>query len=115
MTGMRPKVYVAGPFRGPDHWKIAQNVRVAEAAAHQVWSMGGAAFCPHLNTMHFQDSLPDNVWLEGDREWLAVADALYVVGEWWHSKGTQAEIEFAEEHRIPVFYGPEELLQWLAE
>jgi len=97
-------VYVAGPFRGPNHWAIAENIRRAEALALEVWRLGASCICPHLNTAHFQGVLPDDVWLEGDLEQVKRCDAVLVVPGWENSKGTKGEIEFAAAHGIPVFF-----------
>lgn len=106
-------VYVAGPYRGPDNWAIAENIRNAERLALEVWVMGAAAICPHANTAHFQGALPDAVWLEGDLVLLERCDAVVVVHPWIHSKGTEAEIEYALSKGMPVFYDIGMLKEWL--
>lgn len=103
-------VYVAGPFRGPHHYAIHENICRAEAVALTVWQSGFTAISPHLNTAHFQDAAPDEVWLNGDLEILRRCDAVLVVPNWEHSKGTRAEIEFAEAIDIPVFYALADLV-----
>jgi hypothetical protein len=107
---VRKLVYVAGPFRGADHWQIAQNIRKAEALAWEVWSAGYVAICPHLNTIHFQDSLPDDVWLEGDLELVRRSDAVLMVPGWERSEGARAEKVFAEDNHIPWFTSLGELV-----
>jgi nucleoside 2-deoxyribosyltransferase len=53
------------------------------------------------------------VWLDGDLALLAGCDALLVaVSGYTLSTGTLAEIEFALERGIPVFYNIAELQQW---
>lgn len=106
-------VYVAGPFRGPDHWAIAENIRNAERLALQVWQRGAAAICPHANTAHFQDAAPDHVWLDGDLELLRRSDAILMTPDWERSTGARAERDFAHTHGIPVFYQLSELDVWL--
>jgi hypothetical protein len=105
-------VYVAGPFRGPNHWAIAQNIRRAEELSLEVWRIGCAAICPHLNTAHYQGVLPDDVWLHGDLEILERCDAMLVVPNWQNSKGTQGEIHHADTLGIPVFYSVGDLIAW---
>jgi hypothetical protein len=105
-------IYVAGPFRGPHHWAIAQNIRKAEELSLEVWRIGCAAVCPHLNTAHYQGVLPDDVWLYGDLAILARCDAMIVVPNWEHSKGTQGEIYEAERLEIPIFYNLASLIAW---
>jgi hypothetical protein len=97
-------VYIAGPFRGKSHWDVAQNIRRAEALALEVWKLGAAAICPHLNTAHFQDAAPDKVWLEGDIEILKRCDWLLVTPDWDTSQSAMAEVRFAIDNNIPVFY-----------
>lgn len=112
---MIPVVYVAGPFRGKDHYAIHKNVERAEALSHEVWAIGAAAICPHTMTQHFQDSLPDEVWLKGDIELLRRCDALVLVEGYERSSGTKAEVAYALDHNIPVFFSVEELAQWMME
>jgi hypothetical protein len=115
-----PKVvYIAGPFRGPDHFAIHRNIVEAEALAWRVWAklskwrLGSCALCPHLNTAHFQNSLPDNVWLEGDLVLISRCDAVVLVEGWEKSSGTMVEYKYAKEHDIPVM-AEEELDEWMA-
>jgi hypothetical protein len=114
---LMPVVYVAGPFRAkPDvhnQWVQHCNIRKAEGVAHTVWEMGAAAVTPHLNSAHFQGSLPDSVWLDGDLAILAKCDAVVMVDGWTDSEGAKAEQQFALSRGIPVFYSVQELRQWL--
>lgn len=105
---MTKLVYVAGPFRGKSHFAVAENVRNAERASLRVWSLacavpGLAAICPHSNTAHFQDALPDRVWLEGDLSMLYVCDAVYLTEDWERSSGAREEVKQAKLRGIPVF------------
>jgi Domain of unknown function (DUF4406) len=96
-------VYVAGKFRGPDHWAIQKNIQEAERVAWHLWAKGYSVICPHLNTAHFQGSLPDDIWLYGDLEQVRRSDAVVLVPGWAASTGTKGEVEFAKERGIPVF------------
>ena len=96
----KTRVYVAGPYTKGN---VAANVRRAILAGEALQRAGYSAFCPHLN--HLIDFIcPDiswNEWLERDKEWLAVCDAmLRLDGE---SRGADAEREFANERGIPVY------------
>ena len=106
-------VYVAGKFRGPSHWAIAENIRAAERVALEVWRLGAAALCPHANTAHFQDAAPDHVWLEGDLALLDKCDALVTVENWTDSTGAKAEVAHAIAGGIPVFHSLGDLGAWL--
>lgn len=110
-------LYIAGPFRPRrpnDCWEMEQNIRQAEALALEVWRLGAAAVCPHCNTRFFQGAAPDEVWLEGDLAILARCDAVVLTEDWQRSRGTLAEVEFAEARGIPVFLTVVELREWLA-
>jgi nucleoside 2-deoxyribosyltransferase len=106
-------IYTAGPFRGKDHFVIAENIRKAERLALAVWNLGAAALCPHANTAHFQDAAPDQVWLDGDLELLRRCDAMITTDDWLRSTGAKAEVEYAHAHGIPVFHSIDGLAEWL--
>ena len=98
------RAYVAGPFRGKNHWEIARNIRAAETIALACWRLGMATYCPHSSTAHFQGTAPDQVWLDGHIAWLDVADVVVLVPRGWEeSHGTAAEIARAQSRGIPVF------------
>ena len=106
-------VYVAGRFRAPTHWGIVQNVRAAEAVALDVWRLGAAALCPHMNTANFQGAAPDEVWLEGTLEMLRRCDAIITVPGWETSVGTKIEVDEAKRLSLPVFNSIPDLRAWL--
>jgi hypothetical protein len=108
-------VYVAGPFRAATPWLIEQNVRRAEEAALEVWRMGAVAVVPHMLTRHFQDSLPDSVWIEGLMSLMSVCDMMLVLPGWKNSEGTKSEITEAQRQKKRIFYTLKELSQWLVE
>jgi nucleoside 2-deoxyribosyltransferase len=114
---VRLVVYVAGPFRASpdqsDQWAQTQNIRQAEALGLEVWRMGAAAVVPHLNTSHFQGTLPDTVWLDGDLAILSKCDAVLLTPDWAKSHGATAERTFALERGIPVFESIDELRVWV--
>lgn len=97
-------IYIAGPYRGPDAWVIECNIREAETLALAVWRAGFVALCPHTNTRHFQNVLPDDIWLKGDLELLRRCDALLTTPRWHESSGARAEVEFAATRDIPIFH-----------
>lgn len=108
-------VYVAGPFRGANHWEQEQNIRRAEEAALEVWRAGGAALCPHTNTRFYQGACPDEVWLEGDLELLSRCDAVYLIPGWSFSVGAREESDLAHKLGKVIFTNPEKLQRWLKE
>lgn len=107
-------VYVAGPFRGPDSWMIACNVHRAAALALEVWKLGAACICPHLNTAQFQGAADDSVWLDGDIEILRRCDAVILTPDWSLSSGARAEVAFAYNQGIPIFTLVRDLKEWIS-
>lgn len=103
-------VYIAGPFRAKSDWGRHKNIEKAQALAFQVWEEGFVALCPHNNTRHFDGSLPDHVWLNGDLRLLSKCDAILMVEGWETSTGARAEMLYAEAHGIQVFETLAELL-----
>lgn len=109
-----PLLYVAGPFRGPalssthpisrNSWIMESNCRRAETLALKLWGMGASVICPHANTRYFQNSLPDETWLNGDLAQIARCDGVVLTLDWQDSEGARHEKEFAESLVIPVFY-----------
>lgn len=96
-------VYVAGPFRGKNHWEVECNIRRAEALSLEVWRSGVAVICPHTNTRFFDGAADDRVWLEGDLEILKRCDAVVVTLDWERSSGARAEVDLAKTLGLPVF------------
>ena len=108
---MKKLVYIAGPFRGLNHWEIWQNINRAAELALGVWKLGAVAICPHLNTFCFQGAVPDEVWLDGDLEILSRCDAVLMTPDWKRSAGATAEHEHALQLGMPVYHSLQELVQ----
>ncbi len=108
-------IFIAGPFRGPNAWSIENNVRQAEALALEVWKRGAVALCPHTNTRFFQDALPDEVFLSGAKVLLARCDAVLVTDNWHKSIGTNRELDYAVQLKLPVLFTLAQLENFLKE
>lgn len=102
---LRTRVYVAGPIT---LGSVAQNVERAIHAGKFLLDAGYAPFVPHLS--HFAeplstwrgDPLRYEKWLDLDRSFIAVCDALLrLPGE---SRGADREVAWATEIGIPVFH-----------
>ncbi len=99
-----PVIYIAGPFRAPTAWGIAENVRAAERVGLEVARAGGMPLIPHANTAHFHGEGADELWLEGTLELLRRCDAMVLVDGYERSSGTKAEIKEAERLGIPILF-----------
>jgi hypothetical protein len=111
-------IYLAGRYRDPrGAFYIHTNILEAERHALWIWLHGAAAICPHKNTAFFDGAhgIPDEVWLEGDKEILRRCDAVFAMPGWDSSKGARAEVELAQELNIPILYDQADILRYLGE
>ncbi len=115
-------VYVAGPYRATnpktgksDAWGVQSNIMRAMGLALEVWKAGGAALCPHANTMFYQDAagINDEVWLNGDLVMLERCDAILMTPDYERSSGARAELDHAKMRGIPVFFEMNSLKSWM--
>lgn len=99
------RVYVAGPYTKGD---VGENVHLAIQAGNRLAELGFAPYIPHLNHLwHLQIPHSPQFWYDYDLKWLAVCDCMVrLPGE---SVGTDAEMTFARQHAIPIYWGVEEL------
>ena len=107
------KIYVAGPYRAETVAGIDYNITMARRLAIEVWKLGAAAFCPHLNSGFMDGVVPDKNFLDGDMDFLRICDGMIVVPGYEKSKGTLAEIKLADSLKIPVFMDLYVLREWL--
>jgi len=105
-------VFIASPFRAPTEWGRAENVRLAERLALEVWKAGAVAVCPQANSALFQDECPDEVFLEGYLELLRRCDAVLFASESRMSAGVHVEVEEARRIGLPVFSCIEQVAHW---
>lgn len=82
----------------------------AEKEIEHVGLRGWPALCPHANTAHFQEALPDQVWLDGDLMMLEECGAVVLVEGWEQSAGTRAEMVHAATFELPIFTSVEQLV-----
>lgn len=98
------RIYVAGPYSGPDVITILGNIKRGIETSTQILNKGFAVYCPWLD---WQLGITEYIKLEQYRRnsiaWLEVSDAVVLVEGWESSKGTMKEIELAEQLGIPVF------------
>jgi hypothetical protein len=103
----RPLIYIAGPFRADTPWGIELNIRRAEEHGLRIVKLGGIPVIPHTMYRFFQNSLPDDFWLEAGLALLRPCNAVAVTvdsSSAQRSRGTVGEIAAARESGIPVFY-----------
>jgi Domain of unknown function (DUF4406) len=106
----RAKVYIAGPYSQDP----VQGTRTAMVTWAMLWYEGFTPVCPHWTMFqHFLTPMPYETWLEYDREFVPICDAvLRLQGE---SSGADQEVALAKELGIPVFMNIEDLNKFFDE
>lgn len=112
-------MYVAGPYRAPTEWKLRKNIEKSADKAMDVWKLNRSGkkrvvpVAPCMNSAFFGGEIPDSIILDVYLAVLLRCDVMTVANGWENSKGTLAEIRFAEENNIPVLYSIRELDEWM--
>ena len=93
-------LYVSGPYRGD----VDKNIAAARAAAIELWELGYAVICPHLNTANFQNDchIEDGEYILGDLEILKRCDGMIMLPGWETSEGACAEMRHAVDLNMKV-------------
>jgi len=97
-------VYIAGPFSGTDHWKVARNVMEARRWVYWIAERGGVPLCPHSMYEQFDGTLGEQFWLDGTMELLTRCDAIAMVPGWQISGGSKAEFQHAVDVGMPRYH-----------
>lgn len=109
--------YVAGPYRGTSKIKlinklqVIHNILAARKVAKELWKLGYAVICPHLNGALMDGIVPDQAFLDGDLLMLDRCDLLVLQGKWHKSSGTIGEVKRAQTLEMPVFEWHGKLVQ----
>lgn len=101
-------VYIAGPYTHPDP---VENTNKAIRVGDYLRELGYTPYIPHLSLLwHMVCPHEPDYWYKYDLEWLAKCDCLLrLSGESW---GADQEVNFAFEHRIPIFQSVDEVVAW---
>lgn len=96
---MRKRIYLAGPMSLGDR---LDNLHQALRVYRLLIDKGYAPLCPQLTSMVGWIIPADHqTWIDVDLPWVKASDAvLRLPGD---SRGADAEVACAREHRIPVF------------
>lgn len=96
--------FISGSYRAGTIYHTKCNIAKAEKVAIKYWRKGYAVICPHKNSALFDGLCDDQVWLDGDIEFLKRSDIIVMCQGWEKSKGSIAEHLFALENRIEIIY-----------
>jgi len=113
-------IYVAGPYRAGDSWRVELNVREAERIGFELAQLGAVPLVPHSMYRFWDRTLSDRFWLDGTAALLRRSDAIALAPRFRSSAGSLAELDIATALGLPVFYMGEpraltEVASWLAE
>lgn len=111
------KIYIAGPYSGPDIITILENIRQGIEAGHYLISKGFAVFCPFLDYQfaffnHPENTLTKEQYQANSMEWVKVCDAVFLLPGWEQSGGVRRELDVAVRHRIPTYTNYQDLFKW---
>ena len=115
------RIYVAGPYSGPDVITILNNIRIGMRLSTEVFLAGHAPFTPWLD-FHFQLMLRESERLSVEDyyqyslAWLDVSDCVLLVPGWEKSSGTLKEVYRAKTIlNIPIFEDFNRCIKWANE
>jgi hypothetical protein len=102
-------IYVAGPYTNADP---VENTRVAITIGNCIAGIGLVPIIPHLTLFwHLIEPHPADFWYEYTMELLKRCDAVFRIHG--PSEGADREVEYAEDHEIPVFTELKDMVAWL--
>ena len=113
-SSKRKRVYVAGAYSSDNVLGVLDNIRIGMRKGLEVLLEGYAPFVPWFD-FHFQlmlregEKLTVQDYYEYSMAWLDVSDAVLVLPNSEHSKGTQDEINKAKSLSIPIYYSLSDL------
>ena len=105
IAGLRPVVYVAGPYRANTLTELVDNVNALRAAQIDLIRKGYSVINVIQQTKGLEVPFPTwdtDEWMAHDLPILAKCDAIYMVDGWEHSDGSIRELEFAKKMGIKV-------------
>lgn len=109
--GLKPLVYLAGPYSKPDPvWNMHNAIKLAD----RVLELGFVPVIPHLTgTWHMVSPKPYPEWLAIDLEIMYRCDVVFRFPG--ASSGADAEVGEAFARGMRVVYSETELLTWARE
>jgi len=101
--------YIVGPYT------LAADVTRAEDLARAVWKLGIAGLAHRFCYLPVTDdaSVDADLWRQADLELLRRCDAALTTDDWASSAEAQADVTFAQAHKVPVFHTLHTLAYWL--
>ena len=117
------RVYIAGILTPVGYYSKNPAIDYIVACREMTrWGLKAllAGFDPYVPAFdrHLWEALEEGEYITEpmikrySKSWLEACDAMVLTPGWQRSKGTLAEIKFAEEHGIPVFKSLDDLIEF---
>lgn len=103
---MMRSVFVSGPYTAETREERDENIYRAECVAQRLARDGYAVFCPHTQTLGWEDKtdLPYRYYLTNSLYWLAKCDEVVMLPGWQESHGAQIEHTVAGALGLEITY-----------
>ena len=106
IVDLKPRIYVAGPYRGKTQRDVDLNIQKAENLGLVIFNMGAVPVIPHSMYRSYKD-LPDDLVIEATLSLLHTCQAMVVDlphDQVIDSIGTMGEIEDCRQNKRSYFY-----------
>jgi len=115
---MRPNilVYISGPMTAKHGRTIEENVAAGVRVYLELLTLKVPCYCPHLSGAFPSawTALSHADWLAYDCAIIDRCTHMLMMPGWTQSTGAQLEHDYAIEHRVPIYYSVEGLMEALA-
>lgn len=103
-------IYTAGPYsETAGVGTVEENIQKATDIAAELWTLGYAVICPHMNSANLENmtTLSNKDFVDRDLEMVRVCDAIVMMPYWEQSFGAVREHECALENGLKVWIWPD--------
>lgn len=95
-------VYIAGPYSADTKREVRDNISEAIEVAGDIRQSGYSAIVPHLESLHNENCISEEDWLEHGLSLLRRCSAVFDFRRGRRSRGTEIEVSLATMLGIPV-------------
>ena len=102
-------IYTAGPYSASAGvGTVQENIQRATDISAQLWDMGYAVICPHMNSANLETitSLSNKDFVDRDLEMVQVCDGIVMMPYWEQSLGAVRELQHARDNDLEVWFWP---------
>jgi len=102
-------IYTAGPYAETAGGGTGEeNIQRATDIAAELWNLGYAVICPHMNSANLEQTttLSNKDFVDRDLEMVQVCEGIVMMPYWEQSYGAIRELECARENELEVWIWP---------